>query len=320
MHLKEISIESVDDLIRSLNLSSLLEISGWPKPGNVHRTKNFKDTRFEHFLAGTAAILPNFREFCYGVYNNYEMNKENYSFVNLGLFFKNTSKDMMVWQNGGNVLLGHILLLAPLAGAAAICLKANKRTFKDFTMNLKKIINDSTIEDTIYLYEAIRFCKPGGLGKINKYDINDDQSLNQIRADKITLKKIFEMSKSYDQISDEYATGFNIILNDGLPYFQEKFKQYNDINIATVNTYLYLLSTHLDTLLIRKSGKLVAEFVSNSALKILNQGGVSSEKGLKLALKLDRALQKEKGKLNPGTTADLLAGVIFCALIFGLRF
>ena len=125
MPLKEISIESINDLIRCLNLSSLLEISGWPKPGNVHRTKNFKDTKFEHFLAGTAAILPNFRELCSQVFNSYEMNKENYSFVNLGLFFKNTAKNMMAWQNGGNILLGHILVLAPLASAATICLKTN---------------------------------------------------------------------------------------------------------------------------------------------------------------------------------------------------
>ncbi|MHA1235863.1 MAG: hypothetical protein ACTSQL_12375 [Promethearchaeota archaeon] len=38
----EIAIESLDDLLRCINLSSLLELSGWPKPGNVHRTKNFK--------------------------------------------------------------------------------------------------------------------------------------------------------------------------------------------------------------------------------------------------------------------------------------
>ncbi|MCK4382115.1 MAG: triphosphoribosyl-dephospho-CoA synthase, partial [Candidatus Lokiarchaeota archaeon] len=49
-------------MIRCVNLSSLLELSGWPKPGNVHRTRNFEDTRFEHFLAGITAIQPNFRE------------------------------------------------------------------------------------------------------------------------------------------------------------------------------------------------------------------------------------------------------------------
>ena len=35
---------------------------------------------------------------------------------------------------------------------------------------------------------------------------------------------------------------------------------------------------------------------------------------------LDDFLHSKKGKMNPGTTADLIAGVILCVLIFGLRF
>ena len=30
-------------------LAAALEVSGWPKPGNVHRTADFTDTRFEHY-------------------------------------------------------------------------------------------------------------------------------------------------------------------------------------------------------------------------------------------------------------------------------
>ena len=45
-------------------------------------------------------------------------------------------------------------------------------------------------------------------------------------------------------ISLEYSTGFNIILNEGLPYFFRVFNQYNDINIAltpsVVNNHLIL--------------------------------------------------------------------------------
>ena len=56
------------------------------------------------------------------------------------------------------------------------------------------------------------------------------------------------------------------------------------------------------------------------ASKFISQGGISTKKGFKLTLKFDKKLQKQNGKLNPGTTADLLAGVIFCALLFGLNF
>ena len=74
--------------MRCINLASLLELSGWPKPGNVHRTKDFEDTRFEHFLSGIAAIQPNFRRFCTKIFDT--PHKENYSFIEMGFFFRET--------------------------------------------------------------------------------------------------------------------------------------------------------------------------------------------------------------------------------------
>ena len=316
----DIKIKFVDDLVRCVNLSSLLELSGWPKPGNVHRTRNFEDTRFEHFLAGITAIQPNFREFCEKIYNSIENNKLNLNTIELGLFFKEAAKKMMRWQSGGNVLLGHILILAPLASAAAICMKTNEKTIEDFQLILKKIIEETTVKDTLNLYEAIKICNPGGLGKIEKYDIYGDNSYNEIKQDGITLKRIFELSKDYDLISNEYSSGFNIILKEGLPYFIDTFNNFKDINIAIVNTYLKLLSNHLDTLIIRKAGKKDALAVSKVALDILSHGGISTKKGLNLTISFDKDLHEENGKLNPGTTADLVAGIIFCALIFGLKF
>jgi triphosphoribosyl-dephospho-CoA synthase len=305
--------------MRCINLASLLEVAGWPKPGNVHRTKDFDDTRFEHFLGGIAAIQPTFRKFCEKTFQFSFIDDKNYRFIELGYFFKEAAKQMIKWQSGGNVLLGHILILAPLTAAATVCLKTNRYRFSDFKYYLNKIIDESTVEDAINLYKAIRLSNPGGLGTIKKYDINDENSLREISVEKIKLREIFELSKEYDSISLEYATGFSIILNEGLPYLLEAYNRYGDPNIATVNTFLKILSDHPDTLIIRKSGKEAAFHVSNSASKILGKGGISSEEGLDLTIKLDRELQEKKGKLNPGTTADLIAGIIFCALIFGLR-
>lgn len=316
----DIKINFVDDLIRCVNLSSLLELSGWPKPGNVHRTRNFEDTRFEHFLAGITAIQPNFREFCEKIYNSIENNKLKPNTIELGLFFKKSAKEMMRWQSGGNVLLGHILVLAPLVSAAVICMKTNEKTIEDFQLILKKIIEETTVQDTLNLYDAIKICSPGGLGRIEKYDIYGDNSYNEIMQDGITLKRIFELSKNYDLISNEYSSGFDIILKEGLPYFIDTFDNFKDVNIAIVNTYLKLLSNHLDTLIIRKAGKKEALAVSKAASDILSYGGISTKKGLNLAISFDKDLHEKNGKLNPGTTADLVAGIIFCALIFGLKF
>ncbi len=315
-----ISIKSIDDLLCCLSLASLLELAGWPKPGNVHRTKNFENTRFEHFLAGIISIQPIFREFCEKIYQISFRNENDYSQIELGYFYKRATEEMMKWQEGGNVLLGHILILAPLAAAATICLKTGKNRINDLKYYLDNVIENSSVKDTVKLYEAIRLSNPGGLGTIEKYDINDENSINDIINDNVNLKKIFDLSKEYDLISLEYSNGFNIILNEGLPYFINLFSQYKDINIATVNTYLKLLSEYPDTLVIRKSGLDSALYISNMASNILEYEGISSNKGLRLTLDLDKELQKKNGKLNPGTTADLISGVIFCALLFGVRF
>jgi triphosphoribosyl-dephospho-CoA synthase len=303
-----------------VTLSSLLELSGWPKPGNIHRTKDFKDTRFEHFLAGITAIQPSFRELCEKIYISINSNTLEFSKIELGLFYKKSAKEMIRWQSGGNVLLGHILVLAPLVSAAAICMKMNKVKIEDFELILKKLIVDATVEDTLNLYDAIKICNPGGLGRIDKYDIYGENSYNEIKQNNITLKKIFELSKEYDLISNEYSSGFNIVLKEGLPYFIETFKLSQDINNATVNTFLNLLSNHLDTLIIRKSSKEDAMEISKKASEILSHGGISTKKGLKLTIRFDNELHKQNGKLNPGSIADLVAGVLFCALIFGLKF
>ncbi|MHA1192030.1 MAG: triphosphoribosyl-dephospho-CoA synthase [Promethearchaeota archaeon] len=317
---KLIAVKSLDDILRCINLASLLELSGWPKPGNVHRSKDYESTRFEHFLAGISAIQPNFRMFCERIYEELENNEADYGFIKLGQFFESSSNQMMQWQEGGNVLLGHLLILAPLAAAGIICFKQQLLTIANFNEILKKVINDTTVDDTVSLYNAIKICNPGGLGKIDKYDLNDDNSINEIKNDKITLKIIFELSKNYDMISREYSTKFSVILKEGLPYFFNTYETYKDINIATVNTFLKVLSNHPDTLIIRKSGLSNAKNVSEAANRVLKLGGVSTKNGLKSVMKLDKKLHFKNGLMNPGTTADILAGILFCALLFGLRF
>ena len=320
MFSKRICIKELNEVLIFLNLASLLEISGWPKPGNVHRTHDFKNTRFEHFLVGISSIQPSFTEFCSRTYDNYDPIENNLDNVNIGNFYLSAAEKMMMYQEGGNVLLGHILILGPLSAAVCICLKKKEFSFSKFRSVLSELINKASVEDTLLLYKTINKCNPGGLGKISKYDLNDEDSLDEIRKDKIKLKQIFELSKDYDLISSEYATGFKITLTEALPYFFMIYEKVRDINTASVNTFLKILSEHPDTLIIRKAGKKKAIEVSNKAKQIILLGGLNSTEGFKQINALDAELQKESGMLNPGTTADLLVGVLFLALIFGLRF
>lgn len=313
-------VESIDDILRCSTLSSLLEVSGYPKPGNIHRTKDFTDTRFEHFLAAIAGIQPEFRKLCRRIEQQFNSSEFELSDIQLGVFFKNAAKEMMKWQKGGNVILGHILVLGPLIATATICLLQKKTHRSGFRRVLIELINEATVQDTVKLYKAINMCTPGGLGTVSRYDLNDKNSIKQIQEDKITLKKIFELSQEYDLLSREYSTGFEIILLEGLPFYFKTFNKTHDVNTSTVHTFLHLLVNHHDTLIIRKSGKEKAQAVSEQAADVLKSGGLLTQEGKKKIRDMDLRLQKEQGKLNPGTIADLLAGVLFCALIFGLTF
>jgi triphosphoribosyl-dephospho-CoA synthase len=107
---------------------------------------------------------------------------------------------------------------------------------------------------------------------------------------------------------------------EGLPFYFEVFNQTDDVNIATVHTFLKILANHPDTLIARKSGEEMAQNVSERAATALELGGLETPEGREMLREMDKSLQQEDGKLNPGTSADLLVGVIFCALIFGLTF
>ena len=37
-------------------IASVLEVSGWPKPGNVHRTRNYDDMVFQDFVISGVVI------------------------------------------------------------------------------------------------------------------------------------------------------------------------------------------------------------------------------------------------------------------------
>ncbi|MEM1607345.1 MAG: triphosphoribosyl-dephospho-CoA synthase, partial [Candidatus Bathyarchaeia archaeon] len=52
------SREITEYIRQRAELAAALEVSGWPKPGNVHRTRDHADARFEHFLAGSIALGP----------------------------------------------------------------------------------------------------------------------------------------------------------------------------------------------------------------------------------------------------------------------
>jgi triphosphoribosyl-dephospho-CoA synthase len=300
-------------------LAILLEVSGYPKPGNVHRIRDVPKTRYEHFLAGAVAIGPSIRDAALSGYQvvsgEIDLNK-----TNVGKHILRAVKDTLAWQSGGNVNLGTIFLFVPLAVAAGITLLNGRVIASELRRDVKKVMENTTINDTLAVYEAVGIANPGGLGKVEKYDVTDELSKSLIRKDGVVLQDFLRISAGWDDISKEWITGMKITFEVGYPTFVKVYDDSKDVNIATVHTFLEILSNYPDSLIQRKMNREKAVEVSEKAAKVLEEGGLLKETGKAMCWKLDEELSRFQGKLNPGTTADLTASSIFVALLEGFRF
>src|SRR4030065_2466579 len=97
------STEKADYISRCLELAILYEVSGYPKPGNVHRTADFPKTTFEHYLASAVAIAPSFR---WAAEQGIRVSEGEIdpSEVGIGSVIKDAVDRMLRSQNGGNTL------------------------------------------------------------------------------------------------------------------------------------------------------------------------------------------------------------------------
>jgi len=308
-----------DHVSKCLQLASLLEVSAYPKPGNVHRTVNFQKTRYEHFLASAVALTPHFRHaseqgIC--VFNK----KITRSQIGVGKTIRNAVVDIAAWQHGGNTLLGSIILLTPMATAAGLTY-AEKTSFSvnEFRINLKSVAESTTAEDAVNVYEAITMAHPGGLGKVSKLDVTDVGSKQKILEERISLFEVFKISSSWDSIAAEWVNNYHITFDIGYPFFLRQLKETKDVNVATVHTYLKVLSEVPDTLIIRKAGVSYAQRVSFQANRILEAGGLTTQNGRSSLLKFDQKLRDPSHKSNPGTTADIISAVLAIAILNGYR-
>ncbi len=308
-----------DFIGRCATLASLLEVSAYPKPGNVHRTRDLPDTRFEHFLAGSVAFGPSMNKL--GIRGSeVSSNKRNWKQIGLGKSIFQAVEDSLNWQSGGNVNLGIVLLFAPISVAAGATLQEfGMINIKYLRNNLEKVVKHSTYNDSKDLYRAINLSMNlNTLGTVDELDVNDIKSFHRIESEKITPKEIFELCAHRDLICKEWTTNFHITFRMGYPKLKSTLKVL-DTNSAILDSFLYLLSKFPDSLITRKSGVVKSQEVSNRAREIIKIGGTSSKEGMKMIWEFDDELHSKEGSLNPGTIADLTAASIFLTLLEGWK-
>ena len=299
-------------------LASLLEVSAYPKPGNVHRLYDMPGTRYEHFLAGGVAIEPYLRE---AARRGFEASRgmRGWDELEIGKLIREAVEETLRWQRGGNVNLGILLLFAPIAAAAGSIFEADKVEAGKLRSALRRVLRGTTPRDAVEVYEAIgRAMGPETLGEAEELSVLDEDSRRRILEEGWSLLKVFKLCSEYDSICYEWVTNFQLTFEVGYPTLRRNLEEV-DLNDAIVETYLILLAHRPDSLIRRKCGLERAVEVSEMARGVLEAGGVRTLEGRRLLEEMDSKLRRSGGALNPGTTADLTASSIYIMLLEGWR-
>ena len=98
------------EIAKIAQIASALEVSGYPKPGNVHRTRDYDDMVFEDFVISGIVIGDTIREACSDV------DIEN---PKLGKYILEAVAETDRWIKN-NTNLGIVMMTTPIAVAAAI--------------------------------------------------------------------------------------------------------------------------------------------------------------------------------------------------------
>ena len=288
-----------DDVARSAQLALLLEVSAYPKPGNVDRTHDFADTSYEHFLASAVALYPVFRDAAV---------QGRSRGTGLGSLVKRGVEESRAWQRGGNTHFGALLLLIPLTMAAGACKRYDP---VELQRTAAEIMLNTTMDDAIEVYQAFPKARVKVRTAVPEFDLTSEAAIDEIRAKEYTLYQIFCISAAYDVISRELVGGFERTFKSAAVLSDLAVTE--RINEAILRTYLRLLAAEEDTFITMKFGPERSTYVKTRASEIV-ENGYKHEAIEAFDEELVRA------GLNPGSTADLIAAALFLCILAGLRF
>lgn len=274
---------SAEDIAAAGQLACLLEVSA-PKPGNVSPTRPFHDTAYEDFLASAVAIGPALAAAATRP---------------LGMTIRIAVEATLRWTRS-NTNLGIILLLAPLARAAA-------REGGDLRSRLARVLDETTVADAAEAYAAIRLARPGGLGHVSREDVGATPS--------VTLREAMGLAAERDAVAREYISDFAMTFEVGAPALRTARRDGLQWSDAVVEAYVRLLGVQPDTHIARKLGMAAAETISRRAREVQAVGGARSKGGREALAAFDTELRDATNSRNPGTTADLTCAALFVVII-----
>lgn len=269
------------------------------KPGNVTPTHDFTDTKFENFVFGSMLIGDVVEKaFINGEQENFRIGKRIYDFV------RQSKTD-----NKTNTHFGIALLFIVLATALGTMLKKqNVKKFKNFD-ELKDAIDyvmkKTESNDSVYLHKAINLANVRVSENVDKFDVRARNFAALVRKENVKFYDLLKICSDKDLIAKELTTKMDISFRYlvFLKNFSGVSREISRKKILFL--YLNLLSKEPDTLIVKKYGINKAKEVSKMAKEVI-------AKNLAIEKFSDYMY---KNNINPGSTADITANVVFLCLL-----
>jgi triphosphoribosyl-dephospho-CoA synthase len=271
---------------QNAQLALLLEVSGTPKPGNVDREREYDDLRFEHFMTGAVGARPGLDRAAAG--------------DPLGPAFE-TAVEGMAGQSGGNTQFGALLVLTPLAAAAS--------DGRLSPSGVDAVVRETTVEDAAAFYRAFEHVDvavddpPDGLEPLDVRRGSD--AIPELRAREMTLFDVMESSTDVDGVAAEWVSGFERVFEAS----EWLLDGSGPVTDRASDVFLELLAAEPDTFIVTRQDRETAEEVQRRAQAVLAGEETAT----------DLAEEFVERDINPGTTADIVAGALFVALERGLE-
>ncbi len=186
---------------------------------------------------------------------------------------------------GSNANLGIVLLIAPLAAA-------------DEPHGVDGVLDRLTAADAADVWQAIALAQPGGMGTSSRDDLRGPAPTD--------LRAAMRQAAPHDTIARLWAEGYADLFAGPVHDLATDLAADLPVLDAIIRCQLRQLAREPDTLIARRHGTAVAADVSRRAADVLAAGSDwrAAVAGFDATLRAPR-------RLNPGTTADLVAAALY---------
>ncbi|WP_146412743.1 triphosphoribosyl-dephospho-CoA synthase [Crateriforma conspicua] len=281
-------IHTVGDAVR---WACVLEATA-PKPGNVHPGREFDDLSFAHFAQAA------------------EIAAVQLTRTDLGWGQRIESTVVQTRRvTGTNVNLGIALLIAPLAEAVMrtnfLASVGDQSPWSRF-QSVTNVLSSISVRQSRAVFRAIAHAMAGGM---NPSDESDDleMDVHDDRANHDDLMAAMRLASKRDGIAREYVNGFDGLLHQMTPLLKHCIDETGDTIQGICLAQHRWLQENTDSLIGRKCGTEIALNVR----QWFRETDCESPSSIRT---LDERLRSDGNRLNPGTTADLLAAALFVLL------